>query len=35
MKNPGENLINIYSSNEYLTRVNLMKAFKFPEYDTP
>jgi glutamate synthase (NADPH/NADH) small chain len=31
----GENLIGIYSSNEYLTRVNLMKAFKFPEYDTP
>jgi len=35
MKIPGENLINIYSSNEYLTRVNLMKAFRFPEYDTP
>jgi glutamate synthase (NADPH/NADH) small chain len=35
MRIPGENLINIYSSNEYLTRVNLMKAFKFPEYDTP
>ncbi len=35
MNTPGENLINIYSSNEYLTRVNLMKAFKFPEYDTP
>jgi glutamate synthase (NADPH/NADH) small chain len=35
MNIPGENLINIYSSNEYLTRVNLMKAFKFPEYDTP
>ncbi len=35
MKIPGENLINIYSSNEYLTRVNLMKAYKFPEYDTP
>ncbi len=32
---PGENLIGIYSSNEYLTRVNLMKAYKFPEYDTP
>lgn len=31
----GENLINVYSSNEYLTRVNLMKAFKFPDYDTP
>ncbi|NIM17767.1 MAG: NADPH-dependent glutamate synthase [Candidatus Aminicenantes bacterium] len=35
MRIPGENLINIYSSNEYLTRVNLMKAFKFPEFDTP
>jgi len=35
MNIPGENLINIFSSNEYLTRVNLMKAFKFPEYDTP
>ncbi len=35
MNIPGENLINIYSSNEYLTRVNLMKAYKFPEYDTP
>lgn len=35
MRIPGENLINIYSSNEYLTRINLMKAYKFPEYDTP
>jgi glutamate synthase (NADPH/NADH) small chain len=32
---PGENLNGIYSANEYLTRVNLMKAYKFPEYDTP
>ncbi len=32
---PGENSIGIYSSNEYLTRVNLMKAYQFPEYDTP
>ena len=32
---PGENLNGIYSSNEFLTRVNLMKAYKFPEYDTP
>lgn len=31
----GENLLNIYSANEYLTRTNLMKAYKFPEYDTP
>jgi glutamate synthase (NADPH/NADH) small chain len=32
---PGENLNNIYSANEFLTRVNLMKAYRFPEYDTP
>jgi glutamate synthase (NADPH/NADH) small chain len=32
---PGENLGGIYSSNEYLTRVNLMKAYLYPEYDTP
>lgn len=32
---PGENLNGVYSANEYLTRVNLMKAYKFPEYDTP
>ncbi|MFH1886912.1 MAG: NADPH-dependent glutamate synthase [Pseudomonadota bacterium] len=32
---PGENLIGIYSANEYLTRSNLMKADLFPEYDTP
>jgi glutamate synthase (NADPH/NADH) small chain len=32
---PGENLPNVYFANEYLTRVNLMKANKFPEYDTP
>jgi len=32
---PGENLINIYSANEYLTRANLMKGYRFPEYDTP
>jgi glutamate synthase (NADPH/NADH) small chain len=31
---PGENLGGVYSSNEYLTRVNLMKAYR-PEYDTP
>ncbi len=31
----GENLIGVYSANEYLTRANLMKAYKFPEYDTP
>lgn len=35
MRIPGENLCNVYSSNEYLTRINLMKAYRFPEYDTP
>ncbi len=32
---PGENLGGVYSSNEYLTRANLMKAYRYPEYDTP
>lgn len=32
---PGENLSGVYSANEYLTRANLMKAYRFPEYDTP
>jgi len=32
---PGENLDGVYSANEFLTRVNLMKAYRFPEYDTP
>lgn len=32
---PGENLRGVYSANEYLTRANLMKAYRFPEYDTP
>jgi glutamate synthase (NADPH/NADH) small chain len=35
MNVPGENLIGIYSANEYLTRSNLMRAYRFPEYDTP
>ncbi|MBU2574442.1 MAG: NADPH-dependent glutamate synthase [Elusimicrobia bacterium] len=35
MNVPGENLIGVYSANEYLTRSNLMKAYLFPEYDTP
>ncbi len=35
MNIPGENLNGIYSANEYLTRSNLMKAYRFPEYDTP
>ncbi len=32
---PGENLNGVYSANEYLTRINLMKAYLFPDYDTP
>lgn len=32
---PGENLNGVYSANEFLTRVNLMKAYRFPDYDTP
>ncbi len=32
---PGENLNGVYSANEYLTRVNLMKAYDFPKYETP
>ncbi len=32
---PGENLNGVYSANEYLTRVNLMKGYLFPEFDTP
>jgi len=32
---PGEDLGGVYSANEYLTRANLMKAYRFPEYDTP
>lgn len=32
---PGENLCNIYSANEFLTRVNLMAAHRFPESHTP
>ncbi len=32
---PGENLCGIYSANEFLTRTNLMKAYRFPEYETP
>ncbi|MCF8018392.1 MAG: NADPH-dependent glutamate synthase [Vallitaleaceae bacterium] len=35
MKIPGENLNGVYSANEFLTRVNLMKAYKFPDCDTP
>jgi glutamate synthase (NADPH/NADH) small chain len=31
---PGENLLGVFSANEYLTRINLMKAY-LPEYDTP
>lgn len=32
---PGENAVGVYSANEFLTRVNLMQAYKFPETDTP
>lgn len=32
---PGENLNGVYSANEFLTRTNLMKAYAFPEFDTP
>ena len=32
---PGENLTGVYSANEYLSRINLMQAYKFPEMDTP
>jgi glutamate synthase (NADPH/NADH) small chain len=32
---PGENLNGVYSANEFLTRINLMKAYRFPEYETP
>ncbi len=35
MKVPGENFIGVYSANEWLTRINLMRAYEFPEYDTP
>jgi glutamate synthase (NADPH/NADH) small chain len=32
---PGENLPGVYSASEFLTRVNFMKGYRFPEYDTP
>ena len=35
MNIPGENLNGVYSANEFLTRCNLMKAYRFPEYATP
>ena len=35
MELPGENLCGVYSSNHFLTRTNLMKAYLYPEYDTP
>jgi glutamate synthase (NADPH/NADH) small chain len=35
MRLPGENLNGVFSANEYLTRSNLMKAYDFPNYDTP
>jgi len=35
MNIPGENLNGVYSANEYLTRMNLMKGYRFPEFTTP
>jgi len=35
MNIPGENLSGVYSANEFLTRTNLMRAYLFPEFDTP
>ncbi len=35
MNIPGENLNGVYSANEFLTRTNLMKGYKFPDYATP
>jgi glutamate synthase (NADPH/NADH) small chain len=35
MKIPGENLGGVYSANEFLIRVNLMRSYEFPNYDTP
>jgi len=35
MSVPGEHLNGVYSANEFLTRVNLMRAYRFPEYDNP
>ena len=35
MRIPGENLNGVYSANEFLTRCNLMKAYRFPDYATP
>jgi glutamate synthase (NADPH/NADH) small chain len=35
LKIPGENLDGVYSANEFLTRINMMKAYEFPNYSTP
>jgi glutamate synthase (NADPH/NADH) small chain len=35
MNIPGENYLGVYSANEFLTRINLMKAYSFPQTDTP
>lgn len=32
---PGESLCSVYSANEFLTRINLMRAYTFPQHDTP
>jgi glutamate synthase (NADPH/NADH) small chain len=35
MNIPGENLVGVYTANEFLTRINLMQAYDFPVQDTP
>jgi glutamate synthase (NADPH) small chain len=35
MNVPGESLRGVYSANEYLIRINLMAAYRFPQADTP
>ncbi|MFZ0888605.1 MAG: NADPH-dependent glutamate synthase [Candidatus Binataceae bacterium] len=35
MSIPGENLLGVYTANEFLTRINLMRAYEFPKSDTP
>ncbi|MBQ4124722.1 MAG: NADPH-dependent glutamate synthase, partial [Desulfovibrio sp.] len=32
---PGENMVGVFSANEYLTRINLGRGYRFPEFDTP
>ncbi len=35
MNIPGEEFVGVYSANEFLTRINLMKAYQYPEFDSP